>query len=513
MAVVVPIGTNQKPELDELSDEDSVFAALLELVAAGQPDVLTELAAAVGIPEQRLLADYRLISQVTGKPAPDAAVQLARDFVWANCQGGAHLRFDGRTFWRFDRRTWRPLPMGELKRGLLTHFLANPDGYGRSSSSSLVGGATHALCTMLYESDFPHAPREDLPRIVNSRSGELWLDDEGRHQLRPHRCWSRQTAVSPVDYDPAANCVEFDRAIAEIFSAAKQPADMVRHVMELMAYGLQPGREIPGIVLFRGAGANGKSLLLKILAASLDPDQVMWGSITRLSADPFTLPDLAGKRLFFDDDARDGARLDDGLLKSIAEDKPVSARRAHAPQSVSFRARALPVISTNGAPALADSSFGFERRLLVVPFERRFSEAEMDRGLADRIIERELSGILNHLLEAYQRLRERGRFQEPADCERAKIELLASANPLRAFLSQACRPAPGKRIALRDLYITFQSWCRVDGRKTPYTRLAFTNRIRSTGLPLHKSYGLLSLSDMELVAGDWSETPDMEDLG
>ncbi|MFZ4605381.1 MAG: hypothetical protein ACOYM5_03905, partial [Caulobacter sp.] len=105
MAVVVSIGTNQKPGLDELSDEDSVFEALLEVVAAGQPDALFELAAAAGIPEQRLLDDYRLITQVTGRPAPDAAVQLAQDFVWAHCRGGAHLRFDGRTFWRFDRRT------------------------------------------------------------------------------------------------------------------------------------------------------------------------------------------------------------------------------------------------------------------------------------------------------------------------------------------------------------------------------------------------------------------------
>ena len=230
----------------------------------------------------------------------------------------------------------------------------------------------------------------------------------------------------------------------------------------------------------------------------LAESQVLWGSVARLSADKFTLPALAGRRIFIDDDAKDGVRLDDGLLKSIAEDKPVSAREAHAAGVVSFRALALPVISTNGAPSLSDSSHGFERRLLVVPFERRFTEAEMDRTLADRIIAEELPGVLNRLLDGYRRLCLRGRFKEPADCQRAKVELLAASNPMRAFISQACRPAPGKRATTADLYAAFRAWCGSDGRKVPYTRIVFTQRLRAMGFNLHKSIGRNCAGDLEI---------------
>jgi len=41
------------------------------------------------------------------------------------------------------------------------------------------------------------------------------------------------------------------------------------------------------------------------------------------------------------------------------------------------------------------------RRLMVIPFDRTFSEADKDPDLFDRILATELPGVLNRALEGY----------------------------------------------------------------------------------------------------------------
>ena len=57
----------------------------------------------------------------------------------------------------------------------------------------------------------------------------------------------------------------------------------------------------------------------------------------------------------------------------------------------------------NDPPSLPDLSGGMVRRLMVVPFERTFVEAEQDRTLFTRIRDTELSGILNRAVAGLDR--------------------------------------------------------------------------------------------------------------
>lgn len=487
--------------LGPTSSEKSIRAALQAFAASGDMGAVAKLETTIGVVRGRLVEECSDLSSSGGHQAPDGHVQLAFDLLNETHERGAHLIFDGLSFRRYDAKIWRPLCLNKLKQLLMYRLMRSPAAYGDGKSNSIVAGAVRALQTLRFKEGFPSSLTEDEPAILNVQNGEIWLDHDGDCELRPHRSWSRLTSICPFELDYNATCPRFDKALAEIFACGGNPPEMIRHFLEVMAYGVQPRRHIPAIVILRGAGANGKSALLKIWAALLGEDQVLWNSVARLSADRFTLPELAGRRLFIDDDAKDGVRLDDGLLKSIAEDKPISARRAHAPDAVSFRARVLPIVSMNGAPTLSDSSFGFERRLLVLPFERRFAESEMDRGLADHIIANERAGILVRLLEAYQRLCQRGHFEEPDDCRRAKAELLAASNPLRAFIDDACRPAMDTRVRVSDLYAAFKSWRRVNGISTSYTRIAFTQRLSAMGLDVYKSVGVSCVRGFQLVDG------------
>jgi putative DNA primase/helicase len=60
-------------------------------------------------------------------------------------------------------------------------------------------------------------------------------------------------------------------------------------------------------------------------------------------------------------------------------------------------------MACNELPDLNDFSGGLERRLIIVPFEASFHGSAMDPDL-DAVLESELPGILNRVIESYQRL-------------------------------------------------------------------------------------------------------------
>src|SRR5271166_5539942 len=109
-----------------------------------------------------------------------------------------------------------------------------------------------------------------------------------------------------------------------------------------------------------------------------------------------------GKYLFVDDDVRAGARLPDGMLKTISEAKEVTGElKYQAP--FNFVVRTVPVLLCNNIPSVADLSHGMVRRLMVIPFDRTFTEQEKDPDLFEGIWAEELPGVLNRALRAYRR--------------------------------------------------------------------------------------------------------------
>ena len=114
------------------------------------------------------------------------------------------------------------------------------------------------------------------------------------------------------------------RLCCEIFAKADNPKAMVRHWNDLFGYIIQPKRNIPVIVIMSGAGDNGKTVLIRTVMRLLGHDLVHAQRVDDLDKNRFAIGSLFGKLLFVDDDVRAGARLPDGMLKTISEAKEVT---------------------------------------------------------------------------------------------------------------------------------------------------------------------------------------------
>lgn len=340
--------------------------------------------------------------------------------------------------------------------------------------------------------------------LLTAKNGELWIDDSGQVELKPHRAESYLKHCLAVSYDPTATAPQFEQAGLEIFANSSNPQDMFRHFMELFGYICQPWRKIAIIVLLYGGGNNGKSSFLKVLIRVLGVKMVVSDKISLFETSAFKVGALDGKLLLMDEDVEEGTCLPDGFLKKISEEKTMTGQHKYK-DPFEFTCLAVPVMSSNSYPAIKDLTEGLRRRIRVIPFNRQFLDHEVKLGLFDKIWDEEASGILNLAVQGFQRLKQRGDFLDPEDCKKAKNEWLIRSNVLPTFIEEACEKGDGLRQYLREFYLHFKGYCDDTGVRQIQTRSGVEKRLHSMGYRIgildgeKAVWGLRSRSSFERV--------------
>lgn len=110
----------------------------------------------------------------------------------------------------------------------------------------------------------------------------------------------------------------------------------------------------------------------------------------------------------------------------------------------------------NHLPLITDSSYGFSRRLLILPFPRTFRPEEQDPFLLEKMT-LELSGILNFALEGAKRLIKNGyQFTISDLMNETKEQFLGCVHPLSYFKAHYLSKNPTRKMESNLLFQTFQ---------------------------------------------------------
>ncbi|RXH05806.1 phage/plasmid primase, P4 family [Bradyrhizobium vignae] len=409
----------------------------------------------------------RMTSHLSAGTQGDLAERVMKLVLDRDFGGGSHLIFctDGR-FWMYNGKHWEPTQESWLRGRTLAAIQSMTD-RGATATSAIIGQvATLLKASRSVNGDPLRFIGMPLP-VINCANGELWINADGSVELRPHAAQSYLRHCLAVAYDPTAKCPRYDKAVEEIFSRATPTAEgLRRHWDEFFGYMIQQRREIPTVAILKGGGDNGKTVLMQTVLRLLGDDLVSAQRIESLE-NQFAVGNLLGKLLLLDDDVKAGIRLPDGQLKKISEAKTVTGEHKHGPQ-FNFTIRSLPVLLCNNVPSLADVSYGMRRRLMVIPFDRTFTEEEKDEELFKAIWRDEMSGVLNRAIQGFQRVFARGmRFKTPKAVAAAKNAWLAEANPLPAFLDERCVRDSSASYLLAEFYRAYTVWAGEKG----YTRI------------------------------------------
>lgn len=295
--------------------------------------------------------------------------------------------------------------------------------------------------------------------VINLLNGRL---DLHTGELRPHDHKFLSCVQLPVNFDPKAKCPAWDYLIGTSF-----PEDADELSYEIVSWVMSPTDPTQTAILLLGEGANGKSVYLGGLVAFLGPANVAGISLQKLEKDRFAAARLLGKLANVCPDIPNSKLFSTSVFKALTGGDLIHAERKYK-ESFEFRSFAKLIFSANQPPQADDSTYGFLRRWLVVPFDRTFeagSTEHIPRKDLDAMLSSpgELSGVLNRAVKVWPRVQSHG-FSNPRSCQKALAEFCEVADPLRAWLDSEVVPDPEGYVAKRRLWELYSERCKAERR-------------------------------------------------
>jgi putative DNA primase/helicase len=229
------------------------------------------------------------------------------------------------------------------------------------------------------------------------------------------------------------------------------------------------GLKVQKFAFFYGSGANGKSVLIDLIARMMG-DYAHSAKIESFTgrnrrgggdATPDIFP-LMGARMVRASEPEEGERLQEGLIKELTGGEPLLVRQLHE-DFIEVHPFFKLTISGNHKPEIRGTDDGIWRRVLLVPFDVQIPPEERDEKLIEKLWA-ERSGVLNWLIDGLLQYLEAG-LQEPAQVRDATQDYRADSDPIGSFLGDACVVTgdPDNFLYARELIQGFNLWLDLRG--------------------------------------------------
>jgi putative DNA primase/helicase len=280
-------------------------------------------------------------------------------------------------------------------------------------------------------------------------------------QLRPGRHDDRVTFHVSVRYDPTAECLRWLLFLEEVFRGDREVIDFIQRAVGYSLTGITTEQ---CMFLCYGRGANGKTVLLAVLRAlagdyAYNAPFSLFEIHTR-SAIPNDLAALVGRRLVTSSETNEGTRLNEARVKALTGCDPITARFLHG-EFFTFDPVAKYWLAVNHKPTVQDDSYGFWRRVRLIPFTREFSDGEADDGLTEALLA-ELSGILAWAVQGALRWHRNG-LGAPAAVRTATESYRVESDPLAPFLEECCVQGEELLLPGGQAFKAYKAWGTTQG--------------------------------------------------
>lgn len=394
--------------------------------------------------------------------------------------------------YRWSNNHWRLLcnentPIG-LERMALdyleTHY---PD---KANTASTLSAARYALMTL------PQLPAKPTDHIIPLQDAWLRISKNGVIEvLQPNKA-SGITYVIKASINQSQGTYRPQslpaHSLFRRFLETSLPDAEVRDlVQEFCGYTLLNGVQMQKAQIWQGQGANGKSVLLKIISELHEKR----AAIRLDKLEGFALTQLVGASLAISSETPRGS-INEEMLKAVITGDPITVEPKYKPE-FTHSPSAKWIIACNEFPRIGDKSDGIWRRFQVIDWSVQIPEKKRVHDLDSQIIKNELKLVLDWCLEGVQRLIMRGEFQEPAVVKQASLMKRNENSNVAMFAEESnLTLATGNEYLIKDeLYTKYREYCQGSGY-TPHNKDNFFKQL----------YGLFKGINKELkksVKGKW----------
>lgn len=368
-----------------------------------------------------------------------------------------------------DEKYYAPLSLLEIRQIVYEHVSTF-----HQSDVNITGALVNDIAAQLFLA---------VPRIKSmsmESNSHLIVFDDGMLNTNTFEFLPTQKEKYPSLYIPHAyadiqqsRAPTFDTFLASSLvmeDTHETDRALITYIQEIMGYMLLGGINTSEAFFFVGGGSNGKSVLASVIQSMFLPEYVSSMSIETLTTDKFSLSALVGKRLnICNEDESKYIRSD--KFKAIVSGDMVSAERKYGGR-FDFYPQAKFLFCSNRMPSFDGLNYGLRRRMKIIPFHKRFTEANKNIHLL-RTLKKEMPGIIRWSLEGAQRLLDNKMVfsQDSVSLKNAIKVFEESTSSAVLFFNETYIADMNEDKEARAfvtnayLYDDYKAWCVTNGRK------------------------------------------------
>jgi putative DNA primase/helicase len=372
--------------------------------------------------------------------------------------------------WVYSDGVWRPSPQeieGRVFRLLRDRY--DPT-FARTAFSAVTVGI-----------GVPRLPQQPDSRYINLQNCML---DWETGQVLEHAPDFHSTIQMNFEYRADAQSPLFDQWLEEVL-----PSELHPLFWEFFGYMFMVGNPKQRAVLLFGRGGTGKSTFLRLLENMLGAHNVSNVTLRGLSQGVFDRAQLYGKIANIAGDIDSKFLEDSSGFKQITGEDRIQAQHKHQ-QLFNFQSFAVPVFSANKLWRSNDTSDGYFRRWMIIPFDH---QVDRSKPFNEKAIQAEASGIFNKALLGLQRMMDRGDFLIVGDAQKIFDEFKNESDVVRQWLrddDMVEEGSPAERTERKDAYDRYRTWSIENGFK-PSSSVELYKSLTALGIETKKSNGYM----------------------
>ena len=283
-----------------------------------------------------------------------------------------------------------------------------------------------------------------------------------------------------VRYNESAYSEVMDKTLNKVSCNDKE----IRMLLEeMIGYTLYRKNSMQVCFILTGEGSNGKSTILNCIKKLLGRENYTSLDLRELE-DTFKPAELYNKLANIGDDISSKFLEGSSVFKKCVTGESFMVARKYC-DPFQLESYATQIFCANEMPQVKDKSDGFTRRLMIIPFNAKFSyqDADYDPFVEDKLnTDESIEYLLKLALEGLKRVINRNKFTKSEIGEHEKEEYVMSNNNVIEWLSENPKI---ERESISDVYLAYKVWCTRDGC-SPVKKLNFAKEIR-------KKCGLVSI--------------------
>jgi putative DNA primase/helicase len=269
------------------------------------------------------------------------------------------------------------------------------------------------------------------------------------------------------NFDSEAKCPVWDKTLDYTFEFDEDKNEKIKLLQECFGYSMTSSVELQKMIMLHGFGANGKTLILKVLSEILGQHNLSTVAMRDLG-NRFSPVKLHNKLVNIDSDCDDDAMKYEGRIKAIVSGDAITVEEKNQP-AFSFSPYAKLWMATNSLPKVKNNTYGFYRRLIILMFNRIIKPEDQNQNLFKELQE-ELPGIFWWSLQGLKRIQETKNLTIPKSSQQIMEEYQCDNNLTKKFftetlelLSENDPSFKSERILKQMLYNDFKTFLSTNG--------------------------------------------------